>query len=44
MSATDHSICNGFNACNNVTDILYNTDVITAVVKLIVHSPRGRLV
>ena len=33
-----------FNACNNVTDILYNTDVITSVHKLIVHSPVGDLV
>ena len=28
-----------FNACNNVRDVLYNTDAVTAVVKLIVHSP-----
>ena len=28
-----------FNACNNVRDILYNTDAITSVVKLIVHRP-----
>ena len=33
-----------FNACNNVRDILYYTDVITSVVKLIVHSPVGELV
>ena len=32
------------NACNNITDILYNTDVISSVVKLIVHSLVGRLV
>ena len=29
---------------NNVRDILYNTDVITNIVKLIVHSPVGKLV
>ena len=33
-----------FNACNNVRDILYNTDIITSVVKLIVHNPVGKLV
>ena len=33
-----------FNACNNVRYILYNTDVITSVVKLIVHSPVNKLV
>ena len=33
-----------FSACNNVRDILYNTDVINPVVKLIVHSPVGKLV
>jgi len=27
-----------FNACNNVRDILYNTDVINSVVKLIAHT------
>ena len=32
------------NACNNVRDILYNTDVISHIVKLIVHSPVGKLV
>ena len=32
-----------FNACNNVRDILYNTDI-NSVVKLIVHSPVGKLV
>ena len=34
------------NACNNVRDILYygNTDVISAIVKLVVHSPVGKLV
>ena len=32
-----------FNDCNNVRDILYNTDIIS-VVKLIVHSPVGKLV
>ena len=33
-----------FNACNNVRDILYNTDIINSIVKLIVHSPVGQLV
>ena len=33
-----------FNACNNVRDILYNTDAITAIVKLIVHSAVGKLI
>ena len=33
-----------FNASNNVRDILYNTDVISSIVKLIVHSPVGKLV
>ena len=33
-----------FNGCNNVRVILYNTDVITAIVKLTVHSPVGKLV
>ena len=37
-----------FNACNNITlyirDILYNTDVITSIIKVIVHSPVGKLV
>ena len=32
------------NAYNNVRDILYNNDVITNIVKLIVHSPVGKLV
>ena len=32
-----------FNACNNVRDILYNTDVIASIVKLIVHSSVGKL-
>ena len=31
------------NACNNVRDILYNTDVITSLVNLIIHSPVGKL-
>ena len=37
---------NGYdlNAYNNVRDILYNNDVITNIVKLIVHSPVGKLV
>ena len=33
-----------FNACNNVRDILYNTDVINYIVKLLVRSPVGKLV
>ena len=33
-----------FNDCNNVRDILYNTHVITSVVKLIIHSPVSKLV
>ena len=32
------------NAYNNVRDLLYNTDVITNIVKSIVHSPVGKLV
>ena len=32
------------NACNNVRDSLYNTDVINHTVKLIVHTPVGKLV
>ena len=37
---------NGYdlNAYNNVRDILCNTDVITSIIKLIVHSPVGKLV
>ena len=37
---------NGYdlNVYNNVRDILYNTDMISSVVKLIVHSPVGKLV
>ena len=37
---------NGYdlNDYNNVRDILYNTDVITNIVKPIVHSPVGKLV
>ena len=37
---------NGYdlNAYNNVTDILYKTDVITNIVRSIVHSPVGKLV
>ena len=31
-------------AYNNVRDILYNNDVITNIVKSIVHSPVGKLV
>ena len=33
-----------FNASDNVRDILYATDVINPVVKLIVHSPVGKLI
>ena len=33
-----------FNDCNNIRDILYNTDIIISVVKLVVHSPVGKLV
>ena len=33
-----------FNDCNNVRDILYDTDIIIFIVKLIVHSPAGKLV
>ena len=32
-----------FNACNNVRNILYNTDIINSIVKLIVQSPVGKL-
>ena len=32
-----------FNACNNVKDILYNTDIINSIIKLIVHSAVGKL-
>ena len=37
---------NGYdlNAYSNVRDILHNTDVITNIVKSIVHSPVGKLV
>ena len=37
---------NGYdlNAYNNVSDILYNTDVSTNIAKLIVHNPVGKLV
>ena len=33
-----------FNDCNKVRDILYNTDIIIFIVKLIVHGPVGKLV
>ena len=33
-----------FNDCDNVRDILYNTDIIISVVELIVHSLVGKLV
>ena len=32
-----------FNACNNISDNLYNTDIIESIVKLIVHSLVGKL-
>ena len=37
---------NGYdlNAYYNVRDTLYNTDVITNIVKSIVHSPVGKLI
>ena len=37
---------NGYdlNAYNNVRDILSNTDVITNIVKSIVHSPAGKII
>ena len=35
---------NAYNKLNNVRDILYNTDVFTNIVKLIVHSPVGKLI
>ena len=37
---------NGYdlNAYNNVSDILYHTDVSTNIAKLIVHNPVGKLV
>ena len=33
-----------FNACITVKNIVHNTDVIACIVKLIVHSPVGKLV
>ena len=33
-----------FNACNSVRDVLYNTEVINCIAKLIVQSPVGKLV
>ena len=33
-----------FSVCNNVRYILYNSDVITSIDKLIVQSPVGKLV
>ena len=33
-----------FNGCNNVRDILCNTDIIISLLKLIVHSLVGKLV
>ena len=32
-----------FNAYNKVRDILYNTDLINSIVKLIIHSSVGKL-
>ena len=34
----------GVNISNNVKDILYDTDVIIFIVKLIVYSPVGKLI
>ena len=31
-----------FNACNNVTDILYNTDVINFIIKMIVDKNKTK--
>ena len=46
ISTTELFQKNGYdlNVYNNVRDILYNTDVITNIVKLIVHSFVGKLV
>ena len=46
ISTTELFQKNGYdlNVYNNVRDILYNTDVITNIVKSIVHSPVGKLV
>ena len=33
-----------FSDCNNVRDLFYNTDIMIFIVKLIVHSPAGKLV
>ena len=33
-----------FNNCNNVRDILYNTDIMNSIVKLIVDNAVGKLV
>ena len=33
-----------FTGCNNVRDILCNTDVITSVAKVMVHKPVGKLI
>ena len=37
---------NGYDltACNNIRDVFYNADVLTNIVKSIVHSPVGKLV
>ena len=40
----EYPITTVINACNNVRDILYNADIISYIVKLIVHSPVGKLV
>ena len=32
-----------FSDCNNIRDILYNTDITISIVKLIVHSHVGKL-
>ena len=44
ISVTECSDISSLNAYNNVKDILYNTDVITNIVKSIVHSPVEKLV
>ena len=31
-----------FNACNNVTDILYNTDVINFIIKMIIDKNKTK--
>ena len=31
-----------FNACNNIRDVYYNTDIINSIANLIVHTPVGK--